>query len=366
MSKRSGSSAILYIFCFVLISATTASAASSEPVFVRIRAVGDTMLGNTPNSQVPSFNYLHKIISETRNADISFINYEGTLCDQDLKSHKCNGSGMCFAFRGPTRLAKDVADAGFDIVNLANNHIFDYGHGCATETKKAIEDNGMLAIGLMDRPGSTGDIMRTMEFGGKKILFIGIHYSNAWGRVLSINETEKIRELVSQNAKNHDMTVVSVHYGAEGPAFNRTPMGKETHKGENRGDMRQFSKMVIDAGADLVIGHGPHVLRGLELYKGKLIIHSLGNFGTYTLFSMDEPMNRGAIVEAGLDANGGFVEGRILPVYQYYEKRSGGGRGPIHLDFDPSGRAIQEIRTASEADFTSRPVIRDDGRFEQP
>lgn len=358
--------------CFTVFLATSfilvGSAQANEQAVIRIRAVGDTMLGNAPNNQVPSFNFLQAIQHETRKADVMFGNYEGTLCDRELTSHKCkSGTGLCFAFRGPTRLARDLRQAGFHILNLANNHIFDYGHDCATETKAAIENEGMTAVGLKSSPRSSDtDVISTVEAKGKKIGFVGIHYSNAWGRVISINNTATVRKLVETARRSHDLVVVSVHAGAEGPQYTRVPYTHETHKGENRGNMREFSRMVIDAGADLVIGHGPHVLRGMEVYKKKLIIHSLGNFATYTLFAFDHPMQLGAIVEVGLSDKGNFVDGRIIPTYQYYEKTASGRRGQIRLEFDPKARAISEIQRLSAMDFETYPAIEADGSMTAP
>lgn len=338
---------------------------AGQEVFLRIRAVGDTMLGNAPTKQVPSFNYLNSILSETRNADVMFGNYEGTLCDRELTSWKCKpGQAMCFGFRGPTRLAKDLREAGFHVLNIANNHIYDYGNECAADTARALREEGMTVVGLKSSLGApTSEIMSTYEFRGKKIAFIGIHYSRGWGGLISINDESVIRELVTTARKSHDLVVVSVHAGAEGVHTTRTPLGVEMHKGENRGDVRKFSRLVIDSGADLVIGHGPHVLRGLEIYKNKLIIHSLGNFATYTLFSFETPMQLGAIVEAGLSENGDFVAGKIIPTHQYYEPRPGGGRGQIRLEFDPQKRAISEMKRLSVLDFPSHPLISDDGFF---
>ena len=336
----------------------------AENTFLRIRAVGDSMLGNAPNNAIPQGNYLKNVLQELKDADITFGNMEGTFCDEDLKSHKCkdNKDPMCFAFRSPTHLVSSFQEAGFDVLNIANNHIFDYGHGCATTTKKTIQDAGIVAIGLLDKPGADlADLVGSVDFKGKKIGFIGFHYSNAWGRVVSVNETEKVRSVIRKHRPQFDILVVSMHVGAEGTQMSRVLQGTELHKGENRGDSRKFAKLAIDEGADLIIGHGPHVLRGLEVYKNKLIIYSLGNFATYTKFSMASPMDLGAIVEVGLSEDGNFTSGQIIPTIQYYKKVSGSGRGPIQLELDAKARAISEIKKLSELDFQNYPIIENDG-----
>ncbi|MEN0059492.1 MAG: CapA family protein, partial [Bdellovibrio sp.] len=132
-----------------------------------------------------------------------------------------------------------------------------------------------------------------------------------------------------------------------------TPLGVELHMGENRGDTRAFAKAAIDAGADLILGHGPHVLRGMEIYKSKLIVYSLGNFATYTHFSFANPMQLGAIVEVSLNERGDFVQGEIFSTYQYWLKKKDGSRLRVELDLDPQKRAEQEIIKWSQNDFTS-------------
>lgn len=332
---------------------------SVDDIAIRIRAVGDTMLGNSPNQMVPHHNFLEEVLADLRKSDLTFANYEGTLCDRNLISHKCRSDRpLCFAFRGPTRLAADLAASGIQLVNLANNHIFDYGHTCATDTADALRAKGITAIGLKSAVSAPDDeIFSSLNVKGLKIAAVGIHYSNAWGRVLSINETQRVRQVIQRVRPHHDLVLVSVHWGAEGIHTSHTPHQVEVHRGENRGHPRLQARQLIDAGADLVIGHGPHVLRGLELYKDRLIIHSLGNFATYTLFSLAMPMNLGAIVEVGLSRSGRFVEGEVISTHQYYEQTRSGARGPIRLKLDPQERALQEIQRLSESDFKDRPAF---------
>jgi len=136
--------------------------------------------------------------------------------------------------------------------------------------------------------------------------------------------------------------IVSFHGGAEGRAAIHVPYGTETFFGENRGDLRTFSHAVVDAGADLVLGHGPHVLRGMELYKDRLIAYSLGNFATYGRFNLSGNSGLGVILEVNMDPAGGFISGQLFPTRQI-------GQGiPTK---DTQGRAIDLIRTLSHQDF---------------
>jgi poly-gamma-glutamate capsule biosynthesis protein CapA/YwtB (metallophosphatase superfamily) len=357
---------LLIVFPVTLWAATSFLSVShaSPAVAVRIRAVGDMMLGNASTNQVPQDNFLQPVFSETRKADIVFGNYEGTLCNLENVSSKCQpGQKGCFTFRGPTRLARDLRQAGFHVLNLANNHIFDYGPECASETKAALEDEGMVTVGLKSSSkASNNEIMSSVVARGKQIGFLGFHYGGSRSRLVSMNDGASVQKLIQSAKKSHDLVIVSVHAGAEGPNHTRVPYSTEFFAGENRGNMRLFSKLAIDAGADVVIGHGPHVLRGIEIYKKKIILYSLGNFATYSSFAFDHPMQLGAIVEIGLSDQGDFVEGLIIPTYQYYEKSQITGIRSARINFDPYARAISEFKRLSELDFKESPLISKDGR----
>jgi hypothetical protein len=124
---------------------------------------------------------------------------------------------------------------------------------------------------------------------------------------------------------------------------------------ENRGDLRTFARVLIGAGADLVLGHGPHVLRGMEVVDGRLVAYSMGNFATYGRFNLAGPMGVSEVLEVTLGSDGKLVSGKILAA-----KQEGDGI-PVK---DPSGQAISQIRSLSEADFPgTAPVIAQDGTF---
>ena len=110
--------------------------------------------------------------------------------------------------------------------------------------------------------------------------------------------------------------IVSFHGGAEGNGRQRVPHAKELFYGENRGELRVFTHAVVDAGADLVLGHGPHVLRGMEIYGGRLIAYSLGNFATYRGMSLKGDLGTTIILEVRLGADGAFLGGKAHAVKQ--------------------------------------------------
>jgi hypothetical protein len=154
-------------------------------------------------------------------------------------------------------------------------------------------------------------------------------------------------------AKKADIVVVSFHGGAEGTGAQHVPAQTEIYAGEKRGNLPAFAHTAIDAGADLVLGHGPHVMRGMEIYKDRLINYSLGNFCTYGWFQLVDELGLTMILEVELALDGKFIQGKINPARQE-------GRGiPV---LDPTGQAIRVVRSLSTADFgANAPKIADDG-----
>ena len=141
--------------------------------------------------------------------------------------------------------------------------------------------------------------------------------------------------------------IVTFHGGAEGSDKTHVPNGTEYFLGENRGNLRAFSHAVVDAGADLVVGHGPHVLRGMEFYKGRLIAYSMGNFAGYGVFSLSGPLGVSGILKATLRADGTWVKGRLVATRLV-------GEGLPALDPAESAHGI--VRTLSRSDFGRRGV----------
>lgn len=147
---------------------------------------------------------------------------------------------------------------------------------------------------------------------------------------------------VAEFAADHDIVVVSFHGGAEGRDVTHLPFAEEEYLGEPRGDVVRFARAMVDAGADLLIGHGPHVVRAMELYEDRLIAYSLGNFATYYGISVAGIKGIAPILVATLDGSGRFVEGQIHSTVQV---RPG---GPVP---DARQRALHLIRGLSSEDF---------------
>jgi poly-gamma-glutamate capsule biosynthesis protein CapA/YwtB (metallophosphatase superfamily) len=317
--------------------------AAPEGTSVRIRAVGDMMIGTDfpegflpPDDAVGAFDAVRGWLLD---ADVTFGNLEGPLCDRGTTS-KCKpnaAAGSCYAFRSPGRYAKIYALAGFDVVSTANNHAGDFGDECRLDTEKHLDD---VDIAHSGRPGD----IATLERSGLKIGLIGFHSSAATHSTLDIIQAQ---ELVRTMEENHDLVIVAFHGGAEGNKAIHVPHGKEMYYGEDRGDLRTFTHAVVDAGADLVLGSGPHVLRGMELYEDRLIAYSLGNFATYGRFNISGNGGIGAVLDVTLDKEGRFVTGRILSTQQT-------GEGVVSKDPFERGRDL--VRTLSHDDFPGTGV----------
>jgi poly-gamma-glutamate capsule biosynthesis protein CapA/YwtB (metallophosphatase superfamily) len=328
---------------------TPAKSTNKEPV--TIAAVGDIMLGSTsindtflaPNDGADLLKEMTPILKQ---ADVTFGNLEGPMLEGGTTSKCSPKSTRCFAFRVPTRYGKYLKEAGFDVLSLANNHAGDFGDYGRESTRKVLDELGIKHAGS-DRAQFS---MTIVEAKGKKIAFIGFAHNNI---VPNVNDLALARQLVTEADKKADLIVVSFHGGAEGTDAQHVPQRTEIFAGEARGNLPLFARTVIDAGADLVLGHGPHVLRGMEIYKDRLIDYSMGNFATYGMFTLKMETALTAIFEIKIDADGKFLSGKITAGKQF------GRGGPV---LDKSGDAIRKVRELSLADFpTTAPKIADDG-----
>ena len=324
-------------------AAETYRSAVPDSTTVRIRAVSDLMIGTDfPEGVLPdndgrqSFAAVREVL---RDADVTFGNLEGPLCDGGSTS-KCKPgapAGSCYAFRMPARYAPYFKDAGFDMLSTANNHAGDFGEVCRKQTESLLDEQGIAHSG---RPGD----IATVQANGLKIAMVGFHTNAA---THNVNDTETAIALVRSLTTSHDIVIVSFHGGAEGSKAMHVPEGREFFYGEDRGDLRMFTHAVVDAGADLVLGHGPHVLRAIEVYKDRLIAYSLGNFATYGRFTLKGPNGLGVVLDVTLAADGRFVGGSLVPTRQE-------GAGTVVLD--PSLAGIDMIRMLSDADFPDSGV----------
>lgn len=327
---------------------------SKEPI--TIAAVGDIMLGSPyPNdSRMPpedGAKLLEEVTPILSAADIAFGNLEGPMVDGGTSSKCSAGSTRCFAFRVPTRYGKYLKAAGFDVMSLANNHAGDFGDAGRESTRRTLDQQGVKHAGS-DRSAFSTTVL---EVKGKRVAFIGFAHNNI---TPNVNDLAFARQLVADAKKRADIIVVSFHGGAEGTGAQNVPNRTEFFAGEARGNLPLFARTVIDAGADLVLGHGPHVMRGMEVYKDRLIAYSLGNFATYGWFQLAGETAMTMILEVQIDADGKFIGGKI------HGGRQEGRGGPL---LDNTGAAIRKVRDLSTADFgANAPKIDDNGTLSLP
>jgi hypothetical protein len=230
-----------------------------------------------------------------REPDLMVANLEGTLGIGGAA--KCPpGAENCFAFQAPPANARALSDAGIDLVNLANNHSFDYGPEGQRQTLMALTAGHVAFTGLQ------GDV-RVLERRGVRVAFVGF---STYRWTPSMDDP---RPLIDQAKALADVVVVLFHAGAEGSDRTAVPLGRETAFGEDRGDTRAFAHAAIDAGADLVLGSGPHVVRGMETYKGRLIAYSLGNFAGAGNFASGGTLSISGLLTVRVDRRGRMRNG---------------------------------------------------------
>lgn len=274
---------------------------------VTLKAVGDVVLGNDwPAGGWPAGfereapRRLKRVLGE---ADVVFGNFEGTLTTVAV-STKRPRPGAVFAFRMPPRFAPLLRNAGFNVLGIANNHTFDFGEQGLEDTTAHLARAGILVIGEPDR-------IALQTVGGVTLAWIGFSHLRQHNRV---GDRERLAELVREARRLADLVIVSMQAGAEGSEALRVVDREEGYLGENRGNTFAFARQAVDLGADLVIGHGPHVLRGMECYRGKLIAYSLGNFAGYGAFSTKGAAAISAVLEVRLAKNRATLGFEVTPL----------------------------------------------------
>ncbi len=317
--------------------------AIAAPIALTIKAVGDIIPGSDyQRYRLPDdWQYLFGSIQyHLGDADITFGNFESTLTEV-RRSAKDTSRGNTFAFRTPPWYASVLKEAGFDVLSVANNHSMDFFQQGFDDTIRHIEEAGMRAVGRRDE-------ILYVEAQELTVAFIGFSTYANHNRVQDIDHAIALVQTAKAQA---DIVVVSFHAGKEGTDATATRDQTEYFFSENRGNVVQFSRNVIDHGADLVLGHGPHVPRALELYNNKLIAYSLGNFVGYRSLSTVGPLGTSLILQTDLDAQGNFVGGRIIPVA--LDKN-----GVPYLDDHFGGVSL--VRQLTRQDFPDTPLEIDD------
>ena len=269
-------------------------------------------------------------------ADVLLLNVEGAIGEGSVPSKCRRGSTTCYAFRQPVRVAaalRRLSPGGEVVGNVANNHAMDAGGGGFAETQRQLGLAGVRVTGA----DTTATVVITAR--GDTVGFLGFSTAQAGP---DPRRLEQVRRLVARAAATTGRVVVTTHMGAEGAAAQRTPDADEAYLGENRGNAVAFAHAAVEAGASAVIGHGPHVMRAVEWYRGVPILYSLGNLLTYGPFNLSEPMNRGAIACVTLPPRGTATRVVLRSTRQV---------PPGIVSPDPEGRAAALADSLATLDF---------------
>lgn len=291
-----------------------ATSISAQNKVISFTAVGDIMMGTTyPKDKLPpedGRNLMINVEHILKSTDYTFGNLESVLINEGEPKKECDDTTACCFFKTPTHYVKNLVDAGFNILSLGNNHAYDFGSEGYDTTSYYLNKNNIYHAGK----DSSYVIWKkdSIKFG-----FIAFAPNAGCQNLLdSLIVTKQIRYL----ADSTDILIVSFHGGAEGENALHIADSMEVYYGENRGNVLRFARSAIDVGADIVLGHGPHVPRAIELYNDRLIAYSLGNFCTYKGFSLLESKGLAPILQFKVNKKGVFLEGEIISARQLRSK----------------------------------------------
>lgn len=330
---------------------TTQQAKSVNTAPITIAMVGDIMMGTTHPKTHPLPEHdgdsLFKDVKDLlRSADIAAGNLEGSLFDGEGTPKKCGNPATCFTFKMPERYVKHLVDAGFDFLSVANNHINDFGPDAKAATQRVLSEAGLQYAGDSEKKPTA-----ILEKDGRKIGYVAFGFDSG---MPSINDYQEVRKLIGDLKKECDFVIVSFHGGGEGENYQHVPHKREITS-KDRGNVEEFAHVAVDAGADVIYGHSPHVNRAVELYKNHIIFYSLGNFCTPYWFNLASVRSYAPVAFVKLNPDGTFAEGQI---HSFIQQR---GTGPRK---DKSNRAALKIRELTKSDFPNTPLqIADDGKI---
>jgi hypothetical protein len=311
-----------------------------------IIGVGDIMMGtNYPEDKLPPENgmQLMKDVEAVLNdADVTFGNLEGVLLDSGGIPKTCKDPKVCYAFRTPVKYVTNLVSAGFDIMSLANNHAGDMGDAGRLSSMRTLTDAGILHAGQLNQ--------KTVTFEKNGVRY-GLVAFAPNSNCVPLNDLEGAKLLVKELQESVDIVIVSFHGGAEGAQFQNVPRTEELFHGENRGDVYKFAHTLIDVGADIIFGHGPHVTRAVEVYNNRFIAYSLGNFCTYRGISVSGINGLAPIIKVSTDKSGSFLNAQIIPTYQSYA---------TGVKIDSEKRVIHKIQELTKKDFPESKIRIDD------
>ncbi|MBL3657338.1 CapA family protein [Fulvivirga sp. 2943] len=314
---------------------------------VSIIGVGDIMMGtNFPETWYLPPNEGKDLLKEVnpilKNADVTFGNLEGVILNEGGNPKYCKDPKVCYIFRSPEYLAQNLVTAGFDVMSTANNHAGDFGEPGRKNTMRILDSLNIHHAGQTVRPYSTF-MIEGMKYGFAA-------FSPNTG-TMSINDIAAAQKIVAHLDSISDIVIVSFHGGAEGSKYQHVTRKNEYFYGENRGNVYLFAHEMINAGADVIFGHGPHVTRAVEVYNERFIIYSLGNFCTYARFNLRGDNGLAPIVKVFTDSEGKFLKAQVTPIIQ---------KAPGGPSIDEQNRVIFKLQELTAEDFPESQIKIDD------
>ena len=321
---------------------------------ITVIGVGDIMMGSNyptaerlpPNHGLDLMKDVESILSS---ADITMGNLEGVLLNEGGTAKTCRDPKVCYVFRSPQQYVQNLVNAGFDLISLANNHAGDFGEMGRKSSIKALEEAGLAHAGQTTKPYTI------VEKEGVRYGFTAFAPNSG---CMNLNDIEGARKIIALLDSLSDIVIVSFHGGAEGPEHQHVPRKNEIFHGENRGNVYAFAHTLIDEGADIIFGHGPHVTRAIEVYKDRFIAYSLGNFCTYGGINVSGINGWAPIVKVYTNAKGDFLKAHITSTIQSY-------RSPVKIDSQK--QVLKRIQELTRKDFPGSTIqISENGWVQKP
>lgn len=311
------------------------------PDTLTIAMTGDIMMGTTyPSVMLPANdgkNLFRDVKGLLVKADLAVGNLEGTLCDGGETKKKL--SNISYAFRMPTRFAPLLKEAGYDFLSMANNHANDFGTEGILSTEQCLNEQDIRFSGIAGRTRCA-----VVERNGVRYGLCAFGHN---GYTMQHNDLSLVKEILDELREKSDIVVVSFHGGAEGQSYSHLPQGREIFLNEDRGSLREFAHFCIDNGADVVYGHGPHVVRCVEVYQGRFIAYSLGNFCTPYGINLKGVSGYAPVVTIQIGNDGRFLKGKI---HSFIQQR---GIGPRK---DETNAVPRQMKMLSDADVPNSMV----------
>lgn len=301
--------------------------------------VGDLMLGtNYPHKYLLPPQKGRELMTDVQpiiwDSDVAFGNLAGPILDKGGIRKHCGDSDNCFAFRTPEKVAESLLDCDFDVLNIGNNHINDFGRPGIMNTVKFLKKHQVHFAGLDSIPYTTFQ---------KNGIRYGFAAFTPYDTItVNMNDSNRVSKIIRHLDKQSDIVIVSIRAGGEGSNYQRVTKKREYFAGENRGNIYAFAHHAIDQGADIIFGHGPHVSRAVEVYNNRFIAYSLGNFCTYSGIYRKGVSGMAPLAKVIVKPNGEFISAQLVPTKQLKNGK---------VIIDSTKQVVRVIRRLTQLDF---------------